>query len=97
MIPQQLKNLNGAYYHPGYGTIEIDKIEENKFSFKYYAFKGTIKHNEGLKFSAYVNFLQGPDKFNFRILKDKNDRISGIELELPYSAPLVFRKNLKEN
>lgn len=91
-ILKQLKNFAGKYNHPAYGTIEIETIEKNMFSFTYYAFKGTIKHNEDLNFSAYVNFLQGPDKFNFRILKDKKDEIKGIELSFPYAEPLLFER-----
>lgn len=91
-ILHQLENFVGRYKHPVYGTIKIDNIQQNMFSFKYYDFKGTIKHNEGLDFSAHVTYFQGTDTFNFRVLKNKDKSIKGIEVNFPYSEPLIFEK-----
>ena len=66
---KQLKNLNGKYIHTAYGTFEINKIERNMFSFKYYEFTGTIKHNQNMEFTAFVNYFKGPDEFDFKMIK----------------------------
>ncbi len=91
-VLKQLTGFAGKYNHPVYGTLEIDKIEKHMFSFKYYGFTGTIKHNQDLDFLAHVNYFQGTDKFNFKILKDKRNVISGIEVNFSYSEPLVFKR-----
>ncbi len=93
LVLEELRNLNGRYVHPAYGTIEIDNINKKQFSFKYYGFKGSIKHNKELEFTAYVDHFMGKDKFKFRVLKGEDRSIVGIEVHMPYSVPLNFVKN----
>ena len=92
-ILKELKNLSGKYVHPAYGTVEIDMINKKQFSFKYYGFKGTIKHNRGLEFTAFVDHFMGKDKFNFKVLKGDGKKINSIEVHMPFSDPLNFIKN----
>jgi CubicO group peptidase (beta-lactamase class C family) len=91
-ILKELNKIEGTYIHPAYGNIEIKKLAEKQFSFKYYGFEGTIKHNKELEFTAFVDHFMGKDKFNFKLLKGTG-KISGIEVHFPYSKPLNFVKN----
>ena len=84
--------MTGKYIHPVYGTIEIDQIEKNMFSFKYYDFLETIKDNQDLDFMAFVDHFQAPDQLDFKFLNNENGKIDRIELRILYPEPLQFIK-----
>ncbi|GAA3939458.1 serine hydrolase [Hymenobacter algoricola] len=93
--PQVLKKASryvGTYSHPAYGTITISKAPKNQLAFAYYDFKGPVKHNAGLSFTALTTHFTGNDTFDFRILEGPAQEVTGIEVQFPYSQPLVFTK-----
>jgi hypothetical protein len=82
----------GTYAHPAYGTITISRPAKKQLAFAYYDFKGPIKHNSGLNFTALTTHYTGNDQFDFRILPGPGQPVTGIEIRFPYSQPLVFTK-----
>ena len=89
---KKIKTLKGIYTHPAYGNVEISKIKKNQYSFVYSDFKGTIKHNEDLEFTAYLNHFTGKDQIDFKIIYEM-EKIKSIIVNIPYSEPLAFIKN----
>ncbi|GAB3297014.1 serine hydrolase [Hymenobacter tenuis] len=89
---KKLATIAGVYTHPAYGTISITRENKNQLRFAYYDFKGTVKQTSDTGFTAFTEHFTGTDQFEFQVLTDAAAKVSGLEIKLPYSAPLTFTK-----
>ena len=95
-IAKALLLAAGTYTHPAYGRIRLSQPQPNRFFFEYYDFKGPVQYQPATGLSAHTTHYTGTDVFNFRLLKNAQHVITGLEIRFPASAPMVFTKNLAQ-
>lgn len=91
-IMARLKDLEGEYEHPAYGTIQLQLKEENLLTYEYYDFRGSVEYTPEKGFVAHTSHFTGKDVFPFRLITSENDQVEAIEVNIPYSKPLLFNK-----
>lgn len=78
--------------HPAYGIVKLSVTGTNQGFFKYYDFQGPVKPSTKMAFTALTKHETGNTPFDFKIIKSANARVSGIEVQIPFSAPVLFKK-----
>ena len=87
-----LRAAIGTYTHPAYGRITLSQLPSGQLFFAYYDFKGSVQGEPDHGFSAHTTHPTGLDVFPFKLLKNAQQVISGLEISFPYSAPMTFTK-----
>lgn len=92
-----LRPAAGIYTHPAYGRISLSQSQAGQLTFEYYDFKGPVHYQSDKGFSAHTTHYTGTDVFPFKLLKNDQQVVTGLEISFPYSSPMVFTKKIPQS